>query len=78
MPPMSLDAKVAMKYSSYDARRALPTMGGIVGLSALEKASLDDWKDYTGGNESRRVAASCGICYDGAKLIATAKIKMEL
>eukprot|EP00973_Karenia_brevis_P037765 5209458-Karenia_brevis.AAC.1 len=53
-------------------------MGGIVGFTHLEKASLDNWRDFTSSGDARKVAATCGVRYDGAKLISTAKLKMEL
>eukprot|EP00973_Karenia_brevis_P059020 8217774-Karenia_brevis.AAC.1 len=45
--PLRLSEEEAKKYSSYDLRRGLPSVAGLLRLEAHERASLDNWRDVS-------------------------------
>eukprot|EP00973_Karenia_brevis_P073848 10265900-Karenia_brevis.AAC.1 len=47
MAPLRLSQEEAKKYSSYDLRRGLPSVAGLLRLEAHERASLDNWRDVS-------------------------------
>ena len=70
-----MDNASALEVSTYDARRLLPTIGGLLHFSPEERAALGNWRDHTADPVVRKAAANMGVHYDASVLIQTAQAK---
>eukprot|EP00973_Karenia_brevis_P001124 153900-Karenia_brevis.AAC.1 len=67
MAPLRLSQEEAKKYSSYDLRRGLPSVAGLLRLEAHERASLDNWRDVSDSKSSHIARAASASRYDATR-----------
>eukprot|EP00973_Karenia_brevis_P066208 9201893-Karenia_brevis.AAC.1 len=78
MAPLRLSSAESLKYSTYDARRPLPTAAGLLKFDVHERAALGNWRESIPGASSSGVAASMAVRYDHSKLAQSTQLKVEL
>eukprot|EP00973_Karenia_brevis_P043133 5973842-Karenia_brevis.AAC.1 len=75
MAPLRLSQDEAKKCSSYDLRRGLPSVAGLLRLEAHERASLDNWRDVSDSKSSHIARAASASRYDATRVSLSASVK---
>ncbi len=74
--PLNMSLEQAKAFSSYSARRVLPTIGGMLSMRPSEMAALSNWRDVTAQDaQASKVARSTPAHYDASKLLQSARAK---
>ena len=81
MPPLSYRAAEMASRRSYEARRFLPTVAGMLQITPREEASIGNWKDLVKTptfQQASAFARSMSVLYDEGKAQLQAVTKVAV
>ena len=72
-PPLEMSNQEALATSTYDGRKLLPSIAGLLHYESEERAALSNWRDLSSDPKAQKASANMGVRYDGTVLIQTAQ-----